>query len=157
MTTNPEKQKELTFELANYLDEDGWNYINAISHGCTKLVDPNAIVEHKELNYLILQACNYYELVDKEKWTSPLLTALRENRGIPTTTDGTIIAAAKEGDVPNYEAIDTMISFGTTKLENMEQAWTTAVFEDNTKSGNLDLQNTMKQLREELKFKRSRL
>ena len=157
MTTNPERKKELTFELANYLDEDGWNYINAISHGCTKLVDPGTIVEHKELNYLILQACNYYELVDKEKWTSPLLTALRENREIPTTTDGTIIAAAKEGDVPNYEAIDTMVSFGTTKHENMEQAWTTAVYENNTTSGNLDLQNTMRQLRQDMKFKRSRL
>jgi len=53
--------------LANYLDEDGWNYINGISHGCTKFVDPSEIVEYQELNYLILQACNYCENADAEK------------------------------------------------------------------------------------------
>ena len=120
-------------------------------------MDPNEIVEHKELNYLIIQACNYYELVDKDKWTSPLLTALRENRGIYTTTDGTIIAAAKEGDVSNYDAIETMVNFGTKKLETMQEAWTAAVYDDNTKSGNLDLQNTMLTLRPGLRFKRSKL
>ena len=112
-STNPERKKELTYELANYLDEDGWNYINAISHGCTKLVSPDEIVEHKELSYLIIQACNYYELADKEKWTSPLLVALRGNQEFPITTPGKMIAAAKEGEVSNYDAIETMINFGT--------------------------------------------
>ena len=83
--TNTKRQKDLRHALANYLDEDGWNYINGISHGCTKFVDPDEIVEHKELNCLILQACNYDEKVDKSKWTSPLLTDLRQNRRIPTT------------------------------------------------------------------------
>ena len=84
-TSNFERQKELKSELANFLDEDGWNYINAISHGCTKLVDPDEIEEHKELNYLILQACYYYESADKDDWTSPLLVALRGNKELPTT------------------------------------------------------------------------
>ena len=91
-------------------------------------------------------------------WTSPLLEALRENRGVPTTTPGTIFAAAKEGDVSNYDAIDTVVNFGTKKLATMEEAWTTSVHDStSTKSGNLDMQNTMLALRPELKFKRSKL
>ena len=109
------------------------------------------------MNYLILQACNYYELVDKEKWTSPLLVALRENRGIETTTPGTTIAAAKEGDVSNYDAIDTMVNFGTKKLNNMEDAWLESVNTAETKPGNLDMKATMEMVRRDVTFKRSRL
>ena len=42
-TSNFDRQKELKSELVNFLDEDGWNYINAISHGCTQLVDPKRL------------------------------------------------------------------------------------------------------------------
>ena len=49
-----------------------------------------------------------------------------------------------------------MVSFGTSKLTNMEQAWVAAVAES-TKPGNLDLRGTMEALRTDLKFKRSRL
>ena len=108
--------------MANYLDEDGWNYINAISHGCTKLVDSDEIVEHKELNYLIIQACSYYELADKEEWTSPLLVALRGNQELPTTTSGKMIPRAKEGEVSNDYAIETMINFGTKQNDNLQAA-----------------------------------
>ena len=118
-TTNSERQKELQFELANYLDEDGWNYISGISHGCTKFVDPAEVVEHKELNYLILQACNYYEQADKEKWTSPLISAMRENRALPTTNSEKHIPPATPNCVPNYQAVDTMVDFGTEKLHSL--------------------------------------
>ena len=154
-TSNEDRAEALKYELACFLDEDGWNYINGISHGCTKLVDPDDIVEHKEVNYLILQACNYYEKVDAEKWQSPLLVALRANQEVPTTK-GRMIPPSEEGQVTNYQAIDTMVSFGGSKLTNMEEAWVAAVAES-TKPGNLDLRGTMEALRSDLKFKRSRL
>ena len=119
-------------------------------------MDPGEIVEHKELNYLIIQACNYYELADKNKWTSPLLVALRENRELPTTNPERMIAAAREGEVSNYYAIETMIDFGTKRIKNLEDAWLTAVHET-TKPGNLDLQTTMQMLRKDVTFKKSRL
>ena len=129
--------------------------MNAISHSCTKLVDPGVIVEHKELNYLIIQACNYYELADKEKWTSPLLVALRGSQELPIAT-GKMIPRAKEGEVSNYDAIETMINFGTRKINNLEGAWLTAVYET-TMPGNLDLQSTIQMLRNDATFKISRL
>ena len=150
-------KKELQFELANYLDEDGWNYVNGISHGCTKLVDPEEIAEHKELNYLILQACNYYELADKERWTSPLLTAMRENKALPTTKPGKFIAPASQHHVPNYQAIDTMVDFATTKTNTMEETWLESVSTaTNTKTGNSDLKTTMELVRTDVIFKEKR-
>ena len=157
MSTNPERKRELQFELANYLDEDGWNYINGISHGCTKLVDPDEIAEHKELNYLILQACNYYELADKERWTSPLLTAIRENKALPTTKPGKFIAPASQHHIPNYQAIDTMVDFSTNKVNTMEETWLESVSTaTNTKTGNLDLRTTMEMVRKDVTFKEKR-
>ena len=152
---NEDRAEALKYELAGYLDEDGWNYINGISHGCTKLVDPKEFVEHKEVNYLILQACNYYEKIDAEKWQSPLLVALRTNQPVPTTTGGTI-PPSTSGQVTNYQAIDTMVQFGSSKLNNMEEAWVQAVAQT-TKPGNLDLRGTMQALRPDLTLKRSRL
>ena len=152
--SNEDRAEALKYELACFLDEDGWNYINGISHGCTKLVDPKEFVEHKEVNYLILQACNYYEKIDAEKWQSPLLVALRENRAVPTTKGE--IPPSGEGQVTNYQAIDTMVSFGCSKTTNMEQAWVAAVAET-TKPGNLDLKGTMEALRSDVTLKRSRL
>ena len=155
-SSKSEEEKEtLQYTLATYLDQDGWNYINGISHGCTKLVDSEDVVEHKEVNYLILQACNYYEKVDAEKWQSPLLVALRNNQPVPTTTGGTI-PPSTSGQVTNYQAIDTMVQFGSSKLNNMEEAWVEAVAQT-TKPGNLDLRGTMQALRSDLTFKRSRL
>ena len=141
--------------MACFLDEDGWNYINGISSGCTKLVDPGEFEEYKELNYLILQACNYYETVDPEKWTSPLLTALRANQPLPTTK-GLTIPPTNDNQIWNYQAIDTMVGFGLSKLTNMQQTWMAAVMSE-TKPGNLDLRGTMEALRPDVKFKRSRL
>ena len=121
-------------------------------------MDPGEIVEHKELNYLIIQACNYYELADKDKWISPLLVALRENQEVPTTTSGKRIAAAKEGEVSNYYAIETMMGFGTKQslITKLEDAWRTAVH-DTTTSGNLDMKTTMQMLRQDITLKRSML
>ena len=160
-STNSERQKELKFELANYLDQDGWNYINGISHGCTKFADPQKIVEHKEINYLILQACNFYELADKSQWTSPLLTALRTNQMLPTTESDRFIAPAAGDEVAHYDAIDSLIDFGTKTLKNMEAAWVTAVetTTETTTSGG-DLRTTMETIRSDVRFRaptRSRL
>ena len=81
--------------------------------------------------------------------------ALKANQEVPTTK-GRMIPPSKEGQVNNYQAIDTMVSFGTSKLTNMEEAWVTAVAET-TKPGNLDLRGTMEALRPDVRFKRSRL
>ena len=81
--------------------------------------------------------------------------ALRANQEVPTTK-GRMIPPSEEGQVTNYQAIDTMVSFGGSKLTNMEQAWV-AVVAESTKPGNLDLRGTMEALRTDLKFKRSRL
>ena len=67
-----------------------------------------------------------------------------------------MIAAAKEGEVSNYDAIETMIDFGTKKIKSLEDAWRTAVHETTT-SGNFDMQSTMEMLRQDITFKRSRL
>ena len=61
-----EEKESLKYMLATYLDQKGWNYINGISKGCTTFVGPGDIDDWKEVNYLILQACNYYEMVDAE-------------------------------------------------------------------------------------------
>ena len=139
------------------MDEDGWNYINGISHGCTKLVSPDEIAERKELNYLILQACHYYELADKEKWTSPLLTALRNNQQLPTTTEGKIIAPSAQNQITNYQAIDTMVDFGAPKTNTMEEAWQESVTADTTnQTGTTDLRTTMELMRTDVTFKHKR-
>ena len=121
-------------------------------------MDPDEIAEHKELNYLIIQACHYYELADKDKWISPLLVALRGNQELPTTKPERMIAAAKEGEVSNYDAIETTIDFGTKKMRitSQEGAWLSAVHETTT-AGNFDMQSTMKMLRQDIAFKRSKL
>ena len=81
-----EEKDTLKYALATNLDQDGWNYVNGISRGCTTFVGPGDIDDYKEINYLILQACNYYEKIDSEHWTSPLLVAPRQNMRIPVTT-----------------------------------------------------------------------
>ena len=45
-----EEQQSLKYTLATYLDQDGWNYINGISRGCTTLVGQDDIDERKEIN-----------------------------------------------------------------------------------------------------------
>ena len=123
-------------------------------------MNPDEIAEHRELNYLILQACNYYELADKERWTSPLLTAMRNNEALPTTTTGKIIAPASPNQVSNYQAIDTMVDFGTKKTNTMEEAWVESVSADTTnQTGTTDLRTTMEMMRTDvtIKPKRSRL
>ena len=121
------------------------------------MVDPNEIAERKELNYLILQACNYYELADKDKWTSPLLNALRENQALPTTKAEQFISPASLHHVPNYQAIDTMVVFGTKKMNNMEETWLESVCTvADTKTGNMDLRTTMQMVRQDVTFKEKR-
>ena len=121
------------------------------------MVDPDEIAEHKELNYLILQACNYYELADKERWTSPLLTAMRENKALPTTNAEKFIPPASLHHVPNYQAIDTMVAFGTKMMNNMEETWLESVCTAaDTKTGNMDLKTTMEMVRQDVTFKEKR-
>ena len=110
------------------------------------------------MNYLIIQACNYYELADKEKWTSPLLTALRENQELPTTTSGKTTRPANPDEASNYQAIETLIDFETKKVRCMQEAWLAAVdSETKTNPGNLDLKGTMEMIRSDASFKKSRL
>ena len=128
---------------------------------CTKFADPQKIVEHKEINYLILQACNFYELADKSQWTSPLLIALRENRMLSTTEVPNCIPPADGTEVPHYDAIDSLIDLGTKTLKNMEEAWQTSVAttSDTLASGG-DLRTTMVNLKTDVQFppqQRSRL
>ena len=112
----------------------------------------------KELNFLIFQVCNYYEIGDKNIWTSPILEALRVNWAVSITTPGRTIAPAKAGEVSNFTAIDTMVEFGTRRITNMEDAWTAAVAMDfDTTTGDHDLKNTMMMLRQDVKFKKARL
>ena len=144
-----EEQEKLKYVLATYLDKDGWNYINGISRGCTTFVGPDDIDEYKEINYLILQACNYYEQVDSEHWVSPLLTALRENEQIPvSTSEGTtFLDPANETTMTNYECIDYMLNFGVTKIGFMDQIWKLSEESAKTTKSNVDMKATMEGIR----------
>ena len=69
-----------------------------------------------------------------------------------------MIPPARADEVSNYQAVDTMMDFGTKQIANMEAAWLTAVHDEAaTKPGDLDLQRTMMMLRPDVRFKRSRL
>ena len=120
-------------------------------------MDPDEIEEYKELNYLILQACYYYESADKDDWTSPLLVALRANRELPTTK-GAMIPMAKPDCITNEQAIETMVNFGTTNIDTMQKAWTEAVnATTGSSTGNMDLETTMTMIRQDVSItKRSR-
>ena len=154
MRTNTKKSAEeketLKYALATYLDKDGWNYINGLSRGCTTFVGPGDVDEYKEINYLILQACNYYEQVDSEHWTSPLLTALRENKQIPlTSSEGTTFRdpADETKTMSNYDCIDYMIAFGATKTGLMESIWKLSEDSAKTTKSNVDMKATMEVVR----------
>ena len=152
MRTNTQKseeeKKELTYTLATYLDQDGWNYINGISRGCTTFIGSGDIDDYKEINYLILQACNYYEQVDK--WTSPLLTALRENRRIPLTTSeiGTVyLEPAGPANQDHYTCIDYLLPFDISKMDYMEAIWKLSEETTQTTTSQVDMKATMEAIR----------
>ena len=111
------------FEITRYFVNDMWDYIHLISHGCTKFVDPSEEVNHRELNYLILQVCNYYYIYDTREWKRPLLEALENNQELPTTTEGRTIPAAGDGCASNYDVIDNMGDFSMPHYETMENLW----------------------------------
>ena len=157
---NAEEKETLKYVLATYLDQEGWNYINGISRGCTTFVGPNDIDEYMEINYLILQACNYYEQVDSEHWVSPLLTALRKNERIPlTTSDGSsYLEPADSSMMSNYQCIDFMINFATSRQDYMEAVWQLSDDTAKTTKSHVDLKGTMEAIRGMLTgTKRSRL
>ena len=128
MRTNTQKsaeeKKTLKYTLATYLDQDGWNYINGMSRGCTTFIGPGDIDDYKEVNYLILQAGNYYEMVDSEHWVSPL-SALRLNHRIKlATSDGSVyLDPAGPGQQDHYTCIDYLLPFGINKMDYMEAIW----------------------------------
>ena len=165
MRTNTKKSAEeketLKYALATYLDKDGWNYINGLSRGCTTFVGPGDVDEYKEINYLILQACNYYEQVDSRHWRSPLLDALRDNKRIPlVTSDGTTYVDPVDENfmMSHYDCIDFMIDFGTKKMDYMEQIWLTSVTEHKTATSHVDMEATVAAIRGNLaRTKKSRL
>ena len=154
MRTNTKKSAEeketLKYALATYLDKDGWNYINGLSRGCTTFVGPGDVDEYKEINYLILQACNYYEQVDSRHWRSPLLDALRDNKRIPLiTSDGTtyIDPVDENSMMSHYDCIDFMIDFGTKKLDYMEDIWRLSAETEKTTKSHVNMKATMEAIR----------
>ena len=165
MRTRSEKSLEekeiLKYTLATYLDKDGWNYINGISRGCTTFVGQGDINEWKEINYLILQACVYYEKIDSEHWVSPLLKALRENSRIKlTTSDGTTYMEPTDPHMlDHYTAIDNMIDPGmTTRVDYMEAIWALTESSVTSTTGHTDMKATMEAIRGSVSTtKRSRL
>ena len=146
---SPEEKETLKYALATYLDKDGWNYINGISRGCATFVGPDDIDEWKEINYLILQACNYYEKIDSEHWVSPLLEALRENKRIPlTTSDGSTFLEPADGSMmDHYTCIDFMIDFGTKKMDYLEAMWALSESGAKTTKSHVDMKATMEAIR----------
>ena len=160
-TQKSEEEKEsLKYTLATYLDQDGWNYINGISSGCITFIGPGDIDDYKEINYLILQACNYYETVDSEHWTSPLLVSLRLNQRINlTTSDGTTyLEPAGPGQQDYYTCIDNLLPFDTKKMDYMEMIWKAT--EENTQptTSHVDMKATTEAIRGTVvQTKRSRL
>ena len=153
MRTNTQKSEEekneLKYTLATYLDQDGWNYINGISRGCTAFIDSGDVDDYKELNYLILQACNYYETVDPEHWVSPLLRALRLNQRIPlTTSDGTTyLEPTGPGDQDHYTCIDYLLPFNISKMDYMESIWKLSEETTQTTTSQVDMKATMEAIR----------
>ena len=146
-----EEKESLKYTLATYLDQDGWNYVNGISRGCTTFVGPGDIEDYREANYLILQACNYYEQVDSEHWVSPLLTALRLNHRIPlTTSDGpTYLEPTGPGNQDHYTCIDYLLPFGVSKMDYMEHIWKLSeeTMQRSTSTSQVDLKATMEAIR----------
>ena len=153
MRTNTNKSMEeketLKYALATYLDQDGWNYINGISRGCTTFVGPGDIDDWKEINYLILQACNYYETIDSEHWTSPLLVALRENRRIPlTTSDGdTYLEPADATMQDHYTCIDYLVDCGIKKMDYLEAIWEFSTSSAKTTTSHENMKATVEAIR----------
>ena len=144
-----EEQESLKYTLATYLDDEGWNYVNGISKGCTTFVGPDDVDEYKEINYLILQACNYYEKVYSEHWVGPLLTALRNNERIPVTTSfgDTFIPPADSACMSNYDCIDYMMGFGTLKQSFMEDVWKLSSDTAKTTKSYVSLKGTIEAIR----------
>ena len=145
-----EEKETLKYVLATYLDQEGWNYINGISGGCITFVGPDDIDEYKEINYLILQACNYYEKIDSEHWVSPLLVALRENKRVPVTTSAgtTFLDPADETVMlSNYNCIDFMVDFGTTTTGYLENIWELSEASAKTTKSHVDMKATMQAIR----------
>ena len=145
-----EEKETLKYALATYLDGDGWNYVNGISRGCTTFVGPDDIDEYKEINYLILQACNYYEQVDSQHWTSPLLDALRENKRIPMiTSDGTTSLEPIDENtmLSHYNCIDYMVDFGTKMTDYMQTIWELSEKTEKTTKSHVDMKATMQAIR----------
>ena len=148
-TKSLEEKESLKYALATNLDQEGWNYVNGISRGCTTFIGEGDIDDWKEVNYLILQACNYYETIDSEKWVSPLLTALRTNQGIPlTTSDGTIqLEPARPGMQDYYTCIDYLLDFGVSKMDYMQDIWKLSEEQTKETTSQVDMKATMEAIR----------
>ena len=114
---------ERGYRITRYFEKETWDYVHSISHGCTKFVDPDADVNYRQLNYLILQTCLYYYHYDTRHWESPLLIALKNNDELPTTTEGKTIAEALPENTSNYDVIDNMGDFRMPNYPTMERLW----------------------------------
>ena len=109
---------------------------------------------------MILQACNYYEKIDSEHWTSPLLTALRENKRIPLTTSegSTYLESADVFMMDHYTCVDYMIDFGVKKEDYMEVIWELSAQAAKVTKSHVDMKATMEAIRGKVtETKRSKL
>ena len=62
---------EKGYRITKLFENETWEYMHGISHGLTKFVAPSEDVNYRQLNYLILQMCNYYLDYDTRHWKSP--------------------------------------------------------------------------------------
>ena len=114
---------ELEYQITRYFENETWENILTMSYGLTRFIHPDEDVNYRQLNYLILQTCQYYKDYDSRGWISPLLKALEENKELPTTTEGKTIPRVVDGQLSNYEVIDNMGNFGMPYFSTMEKVW----------------------------------
>ena len=117
------EKMEKGYRITKLFENETWEYVHGISHGLTKFVAPSEDVNYRQLNYLILQTCNYYHKYDSRHWKSPLLQALEDNAPLPTTTAGEDIPPTAEGDTTNYDIIDNLGTSGMPNFRTMEEGW----------------------------------
>ena len=100
------------------------DYIYNISWGLTKFATPDDGDQYLEVNYLILQACHYWNNAEgRHKWKAPLLYQL-ESDGQVTTT-GLPIAARAEGMIDYETCVRNFLQMGTTLtgMSTMDFVW----------------------------------
>ena len=142
-----DEKVEQGYQITRYFENETWENILTMSYGLTKFIHPDEDVNYRQLNYLILQTCQYYKHYDSRHWISPLLTALGDNKELPTTTEGKTISPVKAGQTSNYDIIDNMGDFGMARFSTMEKLWKEIQRTTTIELTSLDLRTTKEGLR----------